>query len=371
MNKFVTSALALTAAGTLAEARPGDSEWSGLDSQLESIRSSYTADSHDLLASVGGLVKSTLRSADLETSFATTDFATPPAAADALGWNLDNAFLWGEGQVGDSFSWRISMNGSGGSGGTGVGSSLGLAEAFADWNFDNGTLRMGDFGATTARHLGYDVESQLFSNTAAYIGNAASSGPGVQYMGSAGSIDYAVGARNGGDGLNDELDFHGRVQWNMNDGVGGDEGAYGASDGLVGTVGAWVLARGDVGTGAGSARGTSIGVDAQFTGDRWSVGASVVSNDDDAGDNTPIMAQGSYMVTDDGEVALRFEDADATTDRSRITAGYNWYQQGNNGFWQINVGTDETSTNVDGTFILISWILGESGNTADAGSGQR
>lgn len=364
MNKFVTSTLALTAAGTVASAMPGDSEWTGLDSQLESIRSSYTADSHDLLASVGGLVSSSLTSADLETSFNT-------GGADTLGFNLDNAILWAEGQVGDRFSWRIAINGTNSFGG----GAIAITEAFGDWNFDNGTLRMGDFRPTLNRHQGYDREEQLFINSplsAVPVGDPQ----GVQYMGSAGSIDYAVGVTNGNDGTGDEIDLHGRVQWNMNEGVGGNEGAYGASDGLVGTIGLFVLAQGDDIGGAGGPGGTLFGVDVQFTGDRWSAGGAFITSDDDVTgvanlEPSPIMVQGSYMVSEDGEVALRYEDADLNVDTSRITVGYNWYQQGTNAFWQVNAGTDETGNNTDGTFIQIAWVLGESGHRADPGSGQR
>ena len=105
MNKFVTSALALTAASGLSFAGSESEEWAGLDRDIENLASSFAPQGGGF-ALDGFLIASYNNSGDVQVA---------PSGNDLGGFMIDNARANLQGSVGD-YGVFISLEAAGGSG---------------------------------------------------------------------------------------------------------------------------------------------------------------------------------------------------------------------------------------------------------------
>jgi hypothetical protein len=358
MKKFVTSTLALAAAGSLGFAGPGDSEWSGLDSQLNTIRSSYTAEG-GLGSSFGAVLRVSLVSIDVEIAglhgFGVGD--------DVLAIDLSNANAWIEGEVNPEVNWRVSFDLYGG------GSGVSLYEAYIDAKFGSGLLRSGMQLVPTARSLAFAPENRLFhyapvSHTAGSPLAAITMDEAITWIGSSDNFSYSVAAANdGGDGDVDELTLIGKVTW-MNADIDAYEGPFGNSDDSGMAVSLFYVDQGGV------TDGTTIGVDFVWDASNWSVSGGILDNDVGHGDNSPFFVQGGINVGENGVAGIRYSDTDNAAEQTRITGVYQHYSDNQNHTYSVELGQDDT-TATDGTFIAFNITAGNFGNYQDPITGVR
>lgn len=362
MKKFVTSTLALAAAGSLGFAGPGDSEWSGLDSQLNTIRSSYTAEG-GLGSSFGAVLSVSLVSVDVDV-IGLHGFT---GADDVLAIDLSEAFAWIEGEVNPEVNWRVSFDLYGGGG------SVSLYEAFIDAKFGSGLLRSGMQLVPTARSLAFAPENRLFhyapiSHT---VGNGAfmqafGMDEAITWLGSSDSFSYSIAAANdGGDVDVDELTLIGKATWSNAD-IDSYEGPFGNSDDGGMAVSLFYVDQGGV------TDGTTIGIDFVYDASNFSVSAGFLDNDTGHGDNSPFFIQGGINVGENGVAGLRFADTDdaVLAGQQRITGVYQHYSDNQNHTYSVEIGQDDSDT-VDGTFFAFNITAGNAGNYQDPITGAR
>jgi hypothetical protein len=356
MKKFVTSTLALAAAGSLGFAGPGDSEWSGLDSQLNTIRSSYAAEG-GLGSSFGAVISVSLVSIDADIAAAHPGYSA--GGDDVFAIDLSDAYAWIEGEVNPEVNWRVSLEIGGG--------SVVVAEAFIDAKFGSGLLRAGQQLVPTARCLAFAPENRLFHYAPISHGGAASMAAldeALTWIGSSDNFAYSVAAANdGGDSDADELTLVGKVTW-MNADIDAYEGPFGNADEAGMAVSLFYIDQGGV------TDGSTIGVDFVWDASNWSVSAGMLDNDAGVGDNSPFFVQGGLNVGENGVAGLRFGDADDAVSTQRITAVYQHYSDNTNHTYSVEVGQDENDV-TDGTFFAFNVTAGNFGNYQDPITGVR
>jgi len=348
MNKFVTSALALTAASGLSFAGPGSEEWAGLDRDIENLASSFAPQGGGFAVD-GFLISSYDNSSDIMVG-----------SNDLGGFTVRNARANLQGSVGD---YGVFISFDAGADPTGFGPLIG--GLLGTYSFGTGAANLLDAYGTFS--IGDQVNGQVGQFRPPFLWSSqlnedkfvllnrsingaiwASRDTGVMFNGTFEQVGWYVSAQNGSDSVGDELAFTGRVDFDaLGTGAGMQEGAYGASDESSLTVGVAFHDDGDLND------GTAIGGDAVYTIGAFSAAAEIVDYDQDyfGTDMTPFSVTASYMVSpDEYEIAVRFEDLDDSDDTTIITGGVNRYVAGHDAKWGINyttVNSDDSSIEVD------------------------
>ena len=322
MNKFVTSALALTVASGLSFAGPGSEEWAGLDRDIENLASSFATQGGGF--AVDGFLIATYNNS--------SDITVSPSGNDLGGFMINNARANLRGTVGD-YGVFISLDAAGG--------AATLLDAYGTFSIgDQVNGQLGQFRPPFLWSSQIDEDKFVLLSRTINGSVWASRDNGVMFNGTFEQIGWYVAAQNGSDSVGDELAFTGRVDFDaLGAGIGLQEGAYGASDESTLTVG---VAFHDDG---GLSDGTAIGGDAVFTMGAFSAHAEVVDYDQDffGQDVTPFSVTASYMVSpDEYEIAVRFEDLDDGNDTTIITGGVNRYVTGHDAKWGINYTTTQS-----------------------------
>jgi hypothetical protein len=346
MNKFVTSALALAAIGTANYADPTDNEWLELDREINSLTSATT----DM---GGGGYAVLVRSSFTHSS---DDLATL-GGDDISGFKMEDVRVSAWGEAGD-YGWRISYN---------LESSIAnLEDAFVYWLCgDYFTAMMGRYKPRTFRSAHIYEENLLFISRT-ILGEAFFFyDEGIGARGDFGEFGWSVDIMNGGNGQVSDHIWSLRGEYNLNGGVGGVEGAHGASDDLVGTVGLTYY-NSDVISGDASL----FGVDFAGTQGPLSVAGEMASFDDDLsmtasnvfrlplgltidGDSTPWSFTVSYLFAPEFEGALRYQNTDNADDETAATLAVIWYHQGMNAKWNAEVSSISTdNTSFDDTTVF-------------------
>lgn len=375
MNKFLIGALALTA--TSATGIASESDWAGLDAELDSLSTSLAAQGDG--PNLSGWIITSLR-------FSSDINVTNPADGsdnDLGGFNLDSVRLNVDGSVGE-YSYFVSAEFGDADRQTYEVASLGtplvsiernavLLDAYVDWMIgDTVHLKMGNFRQPFSRSGLITRNRTLFVDRTS-IGNIfAGRQTGVMAHGDFEQVRWHVAAQNGLDSIGDDFLLTGRVDVDViGSGVGDQEGAYGAGDETALTVGAAVadeaalddglmwtidaaltsgpfyaqaeIADFDDGTGAGGAFGRTWGTVAFLN----SLGAT----GSDVADTTPWAATASYCFPDnDFEVAARWEDSDNDNNDEALSLGINKYVRGHDIKWQLSYtmfNTDVTDGDAD------------------------
>lgn len=323
MNKFVISALVLSATSSLAIAGSETKEWSSLDRDIENLASSLAAPGSGFGAS--GFVR---------TRYNNSGDTTP----DTSGVSMDNVRVNFAGNAGD-YGVFVSLE-----------NAFGIAVLFDAYaTFPIGAQVNGRFGQFRAPVLwsGLLDENNLILLDKTINGAIWSfRDPGFMINGSFEQLGWWIALQNGADGLADEYALSGRVAFNaLGTGVGMQEGAYGAPADSNLTIGIGYYDDGAV------TDGTATAIDAAFTRGALSAHAEMVDYDVGFGDATPWSGTIGWMVTpNEWEIAGRYEDLDDAFDTNVMTVGVNRYIQGHNAKWGLNwstVNSDSAALEVD------------------------
>jgi hypothetical protein len=299
MNKFVTSALALSVAGSLAHAGTSDGEWLELDREIASLATPVTSPAQ------GGINWSALIRVN---EYYSGDF--PSAGGETpSGVGFQDIDLAATGQVGD-YTWRI---------------SVGINGSFEDM------------------------------------------------------LMYSLSVMNGANGVYADHAYLARLEYNLGEGAGNAEGALGAGDDLAATIGVSYANFDDLsGTGGDDAIyaidfwGTAgqIGFGAEWanidkgimggTDEDFFAGLTGITFD---ADSNPYDVTGSFLINEEMEVAVRYEDSDNGDGVTALSLGFNWYQSGHNAKWQVSLTDISSDVSADeGTIWSAGLSLGSSGS---------
>lgn len=380
MNKFVTSALALTVAGSLANAGTGDGEWLELDREISSL-----AAHPKMSPAQGGFDWSALIRVGY--AYSDDDNGTFGNGEELLGAEFDDVDLAAQGAVGD-YSWRISgdfVNREDPLDPTDDSFSIDLEDAYVAWNaYESIGVLLGNHKPGSMRSANVAPENLLFQNRTAIGSLMDTWDNGVKVHGSfEDMLRYCASMTNGANGSASDQSYCVRVEYLLGEGAGAAEGALGAGEDLAMTIGGFWANRDDL-------SGTD-GDDQLYGADAWGTvgpvgfGAEVLSLDEalapttdedflagpafvsfDA-DTTPWDVTGSFLVNEEIEVGARYESTDDDDDTNLITVGVNWYQSGHNAKWQASV--TDVSSDLDaeeGTIWQVGVVVGSTGPTLSA-----
>ncbi|MEX1025750.1 MAG: porin [Planctomycetota bacterium] len=359
MNKFAMTALAFSTLGASASATTGN-DWLELDREINALTSPSLFQQGGINVTALIRVYGTYGDDDAQTG----------GGSDITGFELDDVDIAVSGEVGD-FGWRINVDADSG--------VAVLEDAYAWWQFsDYVSARLGQFKPQVFFSNLVDPENQVMIDRT-LLGSAfdfwdLGAGANGQYE----MIDWMVNVFNGADADGNDSRYTFRVEYDLGQGVGEYEGAYGAGDDLNATVGGVYVHDDSI-----SGDASLFGVDFNGTFGQIGFGAEIADVDDDfgmttagdfgnyfggplggvqpflAGDSTPFALTGSFMLNEEFEVALRFQDVDDADDRRLLTAGVNWFQSGHNAKWQANITDVSADTDAnEGTFLQVGLVLG-------------
>ncbi len=361
MNKFVTTALAVAALGTVANAQPKESDWLELDREINSLASAVPA-----TGAIGGWAL-LLRSAFIYSS----DELAQIGGEDTSGFKILDARFSAWGEI-ENYGWRVSYNLFDG--------SAALEDAYAYWLCGEWfTATMGNFRANVFRSNTVWEENQLFIDRS-HIGAAFDRfDTGLGARGDYQDFSWYINIMNGSNGKASGHFWNARLEYHWNGGAGDFEGSYGHGDDPQGSFGLVYgmddTVSGDTGFFGLDANGTAgpIGWGAEVamidedytlgldTGIHWSGAANGLSfaNDDDS---TPWTVFVSYLINQEFQAALRLLDFDNVFDESVITLALIYYQSGMAAKWNaevFSISTDDPGAD-DTTGFQLSLNLGSS-----------
>lgn len=360
MNRFVTTALALTAASGAAFAAPNgsDSEWLELDREIDRLAKGY-ATRGDIGSDIGAVLR-------VFYGYSDDDPYQNTANMDATsGFELFDVDVWIEGEVGD-FGYRVSTDlGSG---------SANLEDAFVRWSYDGDmSAQAGQFKAHVTRSASLNPENGFFAERSA-IGAAFDMWqPGVGASGSFDVFAWFFNVMNGTNSTDKGHFWNFRFEFDLGEGASHYEGAYGGGDDFNATAGFSFFnddtqsgdASGFVFDFAGSSGPLGFGVevlsiDDDYTNlgrpDIWTIPSGTY---DLERDSTPFSAIVTWAIDEQLEAGLRLQDMDNTDDTTLISLGINYYKSGHNGKWHLSIN-DMDSDFDDGTFFIAGYSVGSS-----------
>jgi hypothetical protein len=399
MNRFAKTALAIAAAGSAAQAGTGDGDWKALDSEISGLAASLKPSQDGSGWAVLLRAVYSFSSDELYTSGG----VDPDLSGFAFN-DVDIAF-WGSQS---SYSWRVSADLDGNSLDD-DGSSfddIDLQDAYIRFKcgeyFD---ATMGNYKPRLTLSNSVDPEHQILIDRSVLGSSADFWDNGIGVSGGMEQFAWYAGLMNGSNGTTasgsgqtrDHLYFV-RGEFNLGTGAGMYEGAMGSSDTLNGTAGlTFVLdetfdfapvggAGGDFDN-DGDSDNTAWIVDFAGSVSNIGFGAEVALLDDDfiaatdedysdssstgnvalvlAPDSTPWSVYGSYMISPEWEVAVRYEDLDNSEfgaasgpDNTILAVGANWYR-GTGGKWQAQWSMVDADSNFDdGNILEIGYAVG-------------
>jgi hypothetical protein len=376
MNKFVFGALAVTAASSLGFASSTDGDWSTLDKEIDSLSTSLTSPT-----APGAQISGFLR---IWGGYADKDIFPLIAAQSGndLGFNVDDARLVLQGDVGAGYGYYIGLDINGGlaenvisavAGNPNSGAGVSLIDAYG--TFKLGDQFMGTFGRFRPGFLGSGNlnENTLLFRYRTYNGSVASlRQDGLMVSGNFDQFGLWASAMNGIDGVEDNLFLAVRGAFNaMGKGTGNQEGAYGVPDEPAMTIGAgWFNDNGVSNVpGFSGSDGTGFGGDIVFTKGPFYIqgevayydtGVFFVGNNQANGSSTPWDVTASWMLKpNEWEIAGRYEDWDNINNTEHFALGVNWYINGMNAKWTAEWDYFNSDNNAsDGNAFLVGLTLG-------------
>jgi len=379
MKRFVTTALALAAAGSAANAAgTSDSEWLELDSEINRLASSLTP------AKDGMGWSALIR--------ATFDYSTDDLFVDARGDDVDGFLfkdidfaVWGSQ---GNYGWRISTDVDEPEGFvSGAGDSFVIFEdAHVWWNCGEYlTLTMGRQKPHLLRSGYIDPERTVFIDRTALGSSLDMWDNGIQASGLYDAFGWWFGVFNGFDADTVDHLYAARVEWNLGAGAGMGEGALGGNDDVNATIG---LSYKDDDSLDGFSESKAWFVDVAGSAGPLGFGAEYGDLDDDeflipvedflaeiqnasdffgfGGDTNPWDVWASWLLTPEWELAVRYEDMDNADffggtgpDNTLISVGVNYYQAAHNAKWQVQ-WTDVSADSGfdDGSLIQVGLTVG-------------
>jgi hypothetical protein len=376
MNRFVKTALAIAAAGSVANAGVGDSEWSVLDSEISGLASS-------LKPSMDGMGWSVLLRAVY--SHSSDDIATGGGANhDLSGFNFNDVDVAFWGNHGP-YTFRLSADIDDNEAGIATGNtSLVLEDAYVRWPCgDYFDVQMGNMKPRVSGSNSFDPEKMLFIDRSAFGSSFDFWDNGVGVMGMMEQIAWYAYVLNGVNGHSSDHIYVLRGEFKLGSGAGEYEGAMGSSDQVNGTLGLTFLnddSAPTVGNNSdmyawlldfhGNASNIGFGAEFIMLGDDL----NGLATDEDfnnifaaplqfQGDSNPFSIYGSYLISPEWEVGVRYEDLDNGSnggpDNSIISVAANYYRPGNGGKWQAQYSMfDADSAFPDGDVFEVGYSIG-------------
>jgi hypothetical protein len=367
MNRIVKTALAIAVAGSAAHAGTGDNEWSALDSEISGLASSLRPQENGMGWSA------MIRWAY---GYSSDDIATGPGGDDLSGFSfndVDVAFWGAQGP----YMWRVNFDIDNNEAGL-SGSSVALEDAYVRWNCgDYFDAQVGNMKPRISHSNSLDPEKLVFINRTV-LGSAFDTWDnGVAGMGHMEQLAWYAYILNGFNGDDSDHLLVARGEFNLGSGVGEYEGAMGSNDTLNGTIGASYV-HDDSNSGLSDVSLWLV----DFVGNvsQFGFGAEVAGLDDDVtflttdedfsnlasplmfdGDSNPWSAWGSYLVNQEWEVGVRYEDLDNgdNADNTVLSAVVNWYRGDNAGKWQAQYSSfDADSGFDDGEIFEVGFSIG-------------
>ncbi len=404
MNRFVKTALALAAAGSVTQAGTGDNEWLELDSEINGLASSLQPPQEDGMGWTA-LIRGVY-------SHSSDDIATGGVGIDGpdlSGFNFNDVDIAFWGNQGP-YMWRIStdiINNEAGQ----TGNVVDLEDAyirFACGEYVHAWA--GQFKPMPIRSSAVDPEKQLFIDRTALGSTFDFWDTGVGAQGTWEQISWWGAVFNGQNGHTRDHSYVVRLEWNVGTGAGSYEGAMGGSEELNATIGgAFVLddtfdftgipgaSGGDL-DGDGDSDNIAYIFDVNGNVSNFGFGGEVAFFDNDftattdedfsnlsgdsgvggggivsdalvlADDSTPWNVTGSYLITPEWEVGVRYEDLDngdfagvsgSGPDNTLLSVVLNWYRSGKGAKWQAQwTDIDADSTFPDGSIFEIGFSVG-------------
>ena len=349
MNKFVTSALAMTVAGSVAFAGTGDSEWLELDREITSLSSSLTS------AQGGGMGWSALLRTTL--TYSDDNIATGGGVGapqpDTFGWSFEDIDLAFWGSMED-VGFRISMDATNTTKLGGLAAGFQLEDAYGWMRCgDMATALMGQHKANTLRSSTVNPEGLLFPNRTVLGSVFDNWNPGVSAFGAVEMLRWSTSVQNGGNGQQGDHVWTARFEYDLGEGAGNTEGAMGAGDDLAATVGFTYLNDDAQDLGAGSddelyaldvwgtmgqigfgAEVASIGDDLLLAPDEdygrfaTPIGLTLSESTTTLGGSTPWGFTVSFAMNEQIEFGARYESLDNVADTTVTSLAVNYHQGG-------------------------------------------
>lgn len=358
MNKLVYSAIALTAVS--ASALATDNGWVSLDQEINNLNASLSSQ-NATGPKVGGYARVRwTNSSDIQ--------VTDPISGnphDLSGFSLDNVRVEITGDAGSDYSYKVSFDLAGG--------TAALKDAYAKFKIsENVWGKIGNFKANFLRtEIVADNKLILLDRTVlGNIGAWNTRDLGIELGVTYDMLTVTVSGQNGTDGLGKEYEWYAKAVVNlMGGGVGKVEGAYGAGDQTALTAGISYMDDSNL------TSASALGFEAELTAGPFSLsgelvdfGTNGVVTDSSVvgtpvygfGNTTPWDVTGSYLFTDQWEVAGRYEDLDDTNNDKVSSFGVNYYVSGHDIKWTAEyqkLATDAASGDVSKVMVGFSIAL--------------
>ena len=344
MNTLLLGALALATTST-NDATTASNNWTKLDREIESLAATLSAEGA-AGASVTAYIKTAYRnSPDIQVG-----------GNDEGGFTVDNARLVFSGKVGN-YELKATIEA--------MGAAATVKDFYARWKLcEEVTAQIGNFKSPFL-HTGVESDDAIIFYDRSTNGALwAAREPGVQLAGKHGQIQWWAAIQNGGDTQGDELLLCGKatfafmgepIAMKQTGGFGVDaptrvQAGLGYLDDASATTGTATATAVEVIGTAGPFFGLleMVDYDDGFTAGNLAAGNAKKAADADVAETTPWGITGGWMISEKGEVSLRYEDLDDDDDSTRIWAGYNCYLQGHALKWQLNwVSTQSDAGDVD------------------------
>jgi len=394
MNPLLTGVCAFALGNLALAGTEPTSDWLGLDEELNAIASNVNLQGGGV--ELGALFRAAYISASGD------DFGGFTSGEDQLGLVIDDVELWSQGQLGDYF-WRISvdfgdnfspyfvgnLNGGwvedppgtfnqdiGDASLANTSRSDTLEDAFARWNFsENFNLQVGHFIFPTTFTSAANPDSLVLLSRSTVGEYFHTYGLGAMLTGDYEMLQWYLAAFNGADGTDDDQELRGRLVYNIGAGANRTEGALGANDELNAALGLSYVDDGELDD------GSVLVFDLTSTVAGFSLGAEFASFDDQHGDPATqggfanstglnfnnegmdvIAFTVGYLLTEEWDIAGRYEQLDDEDDSTLMSIGINYYQMGHNAKWQLMYMdfASDLATN-EGSLIGLGLTVGSNG----------
>jgi hypothetical protein len=346
MNKFVHSAIALTAVSASAFAT--DNGWVSLDQEINNLNASLSAQ-NATGPKVGGF---------LRTRWSTTgDVVEPVSGNDVQGFSLDNVRVEISGDAGSDYSYKVSFD-------LASGAAL-LRDAYGKFKIGDQVVgKIGNFKANFLRSSTVS-DNKLVLLDRTWLGSGAEWNDrdlGLEFGFTYDTISLTISGQNGTDSIGDEMELCAKLGINlMGGGVGKVEGAYGAGDSTALSLGVGYLSDGNL------ANSAVIGIEVGLTSGPFSLAGEMATLDTDdtiditpdggittltTSDSSPWAATGSYLFSDMWEGAIRYEEFDDVDNSNQMSFGVNYFVSGHDIKWTAEYKSF-TTDNVVGDISVI------------------
>ena len=356
MNKFVLSAIALTAVSASAFAT--DNGWVSLDQEINNLNASLSAQ-NATGPKVGGFLRTRWTTSN--------DIQVPDPVSggthDLQGFTLDNVRVEISGDAGSDYSYKVSFD-------LASGAAV-LRDAYGKFKIgDQVTGKLGNFKANFLRSSTV-ADNKLVLLDRTWLGSGAEWNTrdlGIEFGFTYDTISLTISGQNGSDTQGKETDLCAKVAINlMGGGVGKVEGAYGAGDSTALTAGVAYMNDSNLDN------GQLLGIEVELTSGPFSLAGEMVTLDTDntididiggttltTTDSSPWSATGSYLFSDMWEAAVRYEDFDDVDNSKQMSFGVNYFVSGHDIKWTAEYkafSTDNVVGDVNAIMIGLSISL--------------